>query len=66
MTIFIKEKPKESDDHTNIDKCNIVAANITEYDIILKLTFPRIKIPKIMMIRQSFHVKNVCKNVKNQ
>ena len=31
-----------------------------------KLIFLRISIPKFMMIRQLFHVKNVCKNVKIQ
>ncbi len=34
---------------TNIDKYR-VAANITEYHIISKLIFPRIIIPKLMMI----------------
>ncbi len=62
MTIFIKLK--KSDDQTNIDKYK-VAVNITEYHIISKLIFLRIIIPKLVMIRQLFHVKNVCNNVKN-
>ncbi len=37
-----------------------VAANITKYQIILKLIFLRINFPKYMMIRQFFHVKNKC------
>ena len=65
MTTFIKAKLKKSDDQTNIDKYR-VAANITEYQIISKLIFLRIIIPNFMNIRQLFHVKNVCKNVKNQ
>ena len=52
----------KSDDLTNIDKYR-VAANITEYHIISKYIFI---IQKFMMIRQLFHVKNVCKNVKYQ
>ncbi len=55
---------KISDDQTNMDKSR-AAANITEYHIISKLIFLRIIIPKFMMIRQLFNVKNVCKNVKN-
>ncbi len=43
-----------------------LAANITEYQIISKLIFLRICIPNVIMNRQLFHVKNVCKNVKNQ
>ena len=58
-------KFKKSDDQTNIDKYR-VAANITEYHIISKLIFIRIIIPKFMKKRRLFHVKNVCKNVKNQ
>ncbi len=41
-------------------------ANIIEYDIKSKLIFLRIIILKFIMIRKLFHVKNVCKNVKNQ
>ena len=63
MTKFIETKFKKSDDQTNIDKYK-VAENITEYPIISKLTFLRI-IPKFMNIKQLFHVKKVCKNVKN-
>ena len=37
----------------------------TEYHIILKLIFLRIIIQKFKR-GQLFHVKNVCKNVKNQ
>ncbi len=64
MTTFIEAKLKISEDQTNIDKYR-VALNIIEYHIISKLIFQRILIPKFM-IRQLFHVKNVCKNVKNQ
>ena len=53
MTTFIT-KFKKSDEQTNIDKYR-VAANITEYHIILKLIFLRIIIPKLMKIRQLFH-----------
>ena len=62
---IIKTKFKKSNDQTNIYKYR-VAANITEYHIISKLIFLRIIIPKFMKIRQLVHVKNVCKNVKNQ
>ena len=66
MTTFIKTKlNKKSYDQTNINKYR-VAANITEYHIISELIFLRIIIPKFIMIMQLFHVKNVCKNVKNQ
>ena len=50
----------KSDEQTNIDKYRL-AANVTNYPIISKLIFLRIIIPKFMMIRQLFHVKNVCK-----
>ncbi len=50
---------------TRIDKYR-VAANITEYHNISKLIFLKIIIPKFIMIRQSYHVKNIRKNVKNQ
>ena len=53
------------DDQSNIDKYR-VASNITKYTIIQKLIFLRIIIPNVMMIRQLFHVKNVCSYVKNQ
>ncbi len=59
----IKTKLEKSDDLTNIDKYR-VAANIKEYHIISKLIFPRIIIPKLLMLRQLFTVKNVCKYVK--
>ncbi len=65
MTTFIKTKFRKSDYQTNIDKYR-VAANITEYHIISKLMFLRINIPKFMNIRQLFHIKYVCKNVKSQ
>ena len=58
---FIKASLKNSDDKANIDKYRL-AANITEYQNISKLNFWRI----FMMIRQLFHVKNVCNNVINQ
>ncbi len=61
MRTLIKTKFRKSDDQTNI-----VAANITEYHIISKLIFPKNIIQKFMEKRQLFHVKNVCKNVKNQ
>ncbi len=57
--IFIKVKLKKSDDQTNIYKYR-VAANIS------KSIFRRLIILKFMTIRQFFHVKHVCKNVKNQ
>ena len=63
MITFTKAKLKKSDDQTNIDKYR-VSANITEYPIISKLIFLKIIIPKIMIIRQLLHEKNVCKNVK--
>ncbi len=63
MTKFVKAKLKKLDDPTKIDKYR-VAANITEYYFITKLILRRI--PKFMMNRQLFHVKNVYKNVKNQ
>ncbi len=43
---------------TNNDK-NRIAANFTEYHILSKLIIQRIIIPKFMMIRQLFDVKNV-------
>ena len=46
MTTFIKTKMNISDDQTNIDKYRL-AANITEYHMISKLTFLRIIIPKL-------------------
>ena len=65
MTTFTKTKFKKSNDQRNIDKYR-VAANITEYNIVTKLFFLRIITPKFMIIRQSFYVKIVYKNVKNQ
>ncbi len=56
MITFIKAKFKKLDDPTNIDKYR-VAANVTEYQIISKLIFLRIAIPKFI-IRQWFYVKN--------
>ena len=53
MAIFIKSKLKKLDAQTIIDK----------YHIISKLIFLRIIIPKLMMIRQEFHVKNVIINM---
>ncbi len=46
MTKVIITKFTKSDDQTNIDKYT----NITEYHIISRLIFPRIIIPKFMMI----------------
>ncbi len=57
MTTFIKTKFKISDQQTDIDKYRL-AANITEYHIISKSILQRIIIPKYMVIRQLFHVKN--------
>ena len=65
MTTFIKTKFKKSYDQTNIDKYR-VAANITEYHIISQLIFLRIIIPNFLKKIQLIHVKNVCRNVKNQ
>ena len=56
---------KKLDVPMNIDKYR-VATNDTDYHIISKLIFQKIIILKFMMVRQLFHVKNVCKNVKNQ
>ena len=64
MTAFIKAKLKKSDDQTIIDK-NRVATNFTEYHIISKSIYLRIIIPKFMMLRQLFHAKDVCINIKN-
>ncbi len=55
MTTFINAKVRQSDDQTNIDKYR-VAANVAEYHIMSKLTFPKIIIPKFMMILQLFDV----------
>ncbi len=49
MTTFVTIKFKKQDDKTNIDKYR-VAANITEYHILLKLIFLGIIIPKFMNI----------------
>ena len=65
MTTLIKTKFKKSHDQTNIDQYR-VTANIIEYLNISKLIFLRIIILKFMKKWQFFHVKNVCKNVKNQ
>ncbi len=56
MTTFKKAILKGSDDQTNFYKYRI-AANFTNYNIISKLI-----ITKLNMIRQLFHVINVCKN----
>ena len=53
MTPFIKAKIKKSHDQKNIDKYR-VAANITEYSILIKLIFLRIIIPKFMNISYYF------------
>ncbi len=65
MTTFISANFIKSDNQTNIDKFR-VTANITECNNISKLIFLRIIIPKFMMNRQLFHIKNVYKNVKDQ
>ena len=57
MTTFINTKFEKSNDKTNIDNYR-VATNITEYQIISKLIFFRIIIPKFMEKKQLFfHVK---------
>ncbi len=56
MTTFIKTKIKKSNDQTKIDKY-IIAVNITDYHIVLKLIFLIFIIPKFMKTRQLFHVK---------
>ncbi len=50
MIAFIKTKLKISDDQTNIDNYNL-AADITEYHIILKLILQRIIIIKFVVQR---------------
>ena len=59
--IHKSEAHEKSDNQTNIDNIE----NITEYNIIPKLIFLRIIIPKFMNIRQLLHVKDVCIYVKN-
>ena len=50
----------------NIDRYRL-AANITEYHIVSKLISPMNQHLKfIMMIRQLFQAKNICKNVKKK
>ena len=61
---FTKAKLKNSDDQTNIDRYR-VAANITEYHIILKLIFPKNHHSKIHDDKAIISYKNVYKNVKN-
>ena len=56
------DKLKKSNDQMNIDNYR-VAPNNTEYHIISKLIFTRIIILKFM-IRQLYHVKDICKHVK--
>ena len=56
MITYIKAKLNKSHHQMNIDKYK-EAANITEYNIILKLIFLRIIIQKFMKIRQLFHVQ---------
>ncbi len=56
MPTFIKTKFKKSNDQTNIGKYR-VAANITEYHIISKLSFLRIIIPKFTGKRAIFSCK---------
>ena len=57
MTSFIKSKFTKSDEQTNIDKYR-VAANITEYHIMLKLIFLRIIIPNFNII-ELLHILSV-------
>ena len=66
MTTFIKEKFKQSDEQTHIHK-DIEELQILQNIILYKKKiFWRISITKFIVIRQLFHVKNVCINVKNQ
>ena len=51
---------------TNIDKYKVHAYIYTDYYILLKSIFLRIIIPKFMMVKQLFHVKDVYKKVINQ
>ncbi len=55
MTTFIKTKFNISDAQTNIDKYRL-AANITEYHIILKLNLKRIIITNFV-VNEPFEVK---------
>ncbi len=63
MTTFLRSMFQKSDHQMKIEKYR-AAANISEYHN-SKIIFRRIIIPKFMMIRQLFHVENVCKDVKN-
>ncbi len=65
MTTLEKAKLKKSDDQKNIGKYR-VDVNITEYHIISKSIFLRIIFPKFTRIRQLFHAKDACRNVKNK
>ena len=52
----MKAKLKKSDDQSTINKYR-VTVNIIEFHIIPKSIFLTTIVPKIMMIRQMFHVK---------
>ena len=60
MATFIKARLKKSNDQMNIVKYR-VAANNTEYHTKSQLFFLITIIPKFIMTRQLFHVKNVCR-----
>ncbi len=62
MKTFIKVKLKKSENQNNIYEYRL-AANVTEYHIISKLIFLRIIIPKFMLRRQLFEVKNIKINI---
>ncbi len=63
MITFINTKHEKLDVQTNIDKYSWKYYRISYY---IKLIFIRIVIPTFIIISQLFHVKNVCKNVKDQ
>ena len=58
MITFIKVKIGNLNNQKNVDKYR-AAANITEYHFISKIILLRIRIPKFIMIRQLFHIKNI-------
>ena len=53
---ILQQQQQKNNVQMNIDKYRL-AANITEYHILSNLIVQRISIPKLMMIRQLFHVK---------
>ena len=69
MIIFVKNKNennhKSETQEIRQSRVDRVAANMIEYHIMSNLIFLHLEIPKFMMKRQLFHVRNVCKNVRN-